>query len=78
MERAGETQTRLRPRAEAAPVAVPSNPSPPDAQSTGYRAVAEQTREPDIGGPRDVVPVRPLVELRGGGCGEHTAEVVGD
>ena len=68
----------LHPGAEAALVAVASDPAPSQAQAAGHAARVGQAREPDVTGGRDVVPVRTLVQLRGGGRGEHAAHVVGD
>lgn len=59
-------------------VTVTPDPTPSQAQAAGHAAPVGQARESDVAGSRHVVPVRTLVYFRGGGRGEHTAQVVGD
>ena len=73
--RVGEPPARLCPGTTAALIGLASRPAPSEAQAAGHAAVVGQTCESDVGGSRDVVPVRTLVELRCDGRSEHEAPV---
>ena len=76
--RPGEAQVHMCPRAEAAIVGIVGEPAPADAHAAGHAARIEQAGDSNVAGRCRVVPVGPLLALCGGGCREHSSQVLRD